>query len=117
MASLEKFDDCVGLILAVLTESFPRRMKFNCDDISAIAPDIEPRFVGDCMGFLRDEGLVEYEDASLNFYFLGCRLTLKGVSCLRWDAPELLKYYDKKDRKNLAKIAIQILNQWITQRR
>lgn len=117
MASLDEFDECVGLILAVLTKSFPKRIKFDASEISAIAPDIEVHFVGDCMSFLRDEGLIEYKDVSLNFYFIGCRLTLRGVSCLRQDAPELLQCYDKKDYKNLAKIAIQILNKWITQRR
>ena len=117
MENLEKFDECAGLILAILTEAFPKRMRFDCGDVTSADPDIDVYFVGDCMTFLRDEGLIEYGDVSLNFAFIKCRLTLKGVSCLREHAPTLLKHYRKKEYKDLAKIAIEILNKWITKGR
>lgn len=117
MENLEKFDECAGLILAVLTEAFPKRIRFDCGDVTSANPDIDVHFVGECMTFLRDEGFIEYGDISLNFAFIKCRLTLKGVSCLREYAPALLKHYRRKEYKDLAKIAIEILNKWITQRR
>jgi hypothetical protein len=107
MRNIDKFDEIAGIVFAKLYESFPMRIDFNAEDISSLMKDTgnkeggdeaeeaeeakeaeeafndSTRFIPDTIRWLKEEGYITMQSATMDSHFINVTLTGKGLSSLK----------------------------------